>query len=85
MSLYHFNLADGSREQDIEGIELPSIEAAQIEAITFAGDMARERAAAIWADGSLQVEVTDHDGLMLLLVTMIVTNAPATGSQPTLL
>ena len=77
MSTYHFNLADGSKEPDKDGTELADIHSARLEAIRFAGDMARERAAAVWADGSLQVEVTDDAGMVLLLVTLIVTNAPA--------
>ena len=77
MSTYHFNLADGGIEPDKDGIELADIHAAPLAAVRFAGDMASERAAAVWADGTLQVEVTDDAGLVLLLVTVIVTNAPA--------
>lgn len=77
MAIYHFNLMDSTHEQDIDGTRLPSLHAARLAAISFAGDMAKERGESIWAEGSLQVEVTDAGGRAVLMVTIIATSAPA--------
>ena len=77
MAIYHFNLTDGAREPDLMGTDLPDHEAARLEAVRLSGEVASERPAALWADGSLQVEVTDDAGMVLFLVTTIVTQAAA--------
>jgi hypothetical protein len=41
MSRYYFSLANGRRFTDVDGLELPDIAAARVEAIGFASDLMR--------------------------------------------
>ena len=75
MARYHFTLSDSTTSFDPEGTELESLATAQSEAIIYAAESLKERSSAVLADGSLQVRVTDDDGLNLFQVTVIVTNA----------
>jgi hypothetical protein len=51
MSHYYFSIANGRAFNDVDGSELPDIEAARTEAIGFAGDLMRmERERRDWSD-----------------------------------
>jgi hypothetical protein len=71
-----FHSADGERDYDREGCELPDDEAAQIEAVRYAGEVLRWNAAALWARGQWRVEVTDDAGTLLFTVITLAVDAP---------
>ena len=75
MARYHFTLSDSTISLDPEGTELESLATAQNEAIIYAAESLKERSSSVLADGSLEVRVTDDDGLNLFQVKVIVTNA----------
>ena len=78
MPRYHFTLGDGAVYLDPDGIELPDLGAARIEAVRYASEWLHDHPDEIWRDGSLQVTVSDERSLSLFMVTVITTNAPTT-------
>lgn len=60
MKRYFFDLNDGGSEPDAIGTELPDDDAAQWEAIRFAGEVLRGEPGRL-AHGSMRVDVHDRD------------------------
>ena len=76
MPKYHFHCADGAREPDLEGTDLPNDEAAQQAAVAFAGEVLKHDPKMIWDKGTWRVEVTDADNVLLFTVITLVVDAP---------
>ena len=76
MPHYFFHHADGKRDYDREGVELPNDQAAQLEAIRYAGSVLKDDPAAIWDHGAWRVEVTDCRRSLLFTVITIAIDAP---------
>jgi hypothetical protein len=74
---FHFNIDDGTSSQDIEGIELPGIEAARRAAVRTACDVLREQPESFWIGGEWRMDVTDAQGLILFSLFFTATIAPA--------
>lgn len=72
-------MADGSRERDEEGTELPDHNAARREAIKFAGAVLNDQPDVLWDSRDFRVEVTDEAGLMLFTIITLAVDAPASG------
>lgn len=70
MPIFHFNLADHKFEEDVEGTELASKEAARVEAITFAGSYLRDNPEVLWDGLKFKVQVTDEERKPLFVVSM---------------
>ncbi|MEN2785850.1 DUF6894 family protein [Sphingomonas qilianensis] len=68
MPLFHFDLADHVREPDPEGTVLPSVAAARIQAIVFAGEYLRDHPKLINEGRDFRVEVSDEEGCGLFAV-----------------
>jgi hypothetical protein len=81
MTLYFFNMADGSYEPDETGTELPSLRDARIEAVKFAAHVLRDSPDLVWENRDFRVEVTDELGLHLFTVVTFTIDAPA-GTVP---
>jgi hypothetical protein len=63
MSLYYFNLRDGHESLDNEGTELVDINAARAAAVTYSGEVLRERhGATLWKGQPWELWVTDQPG-----------------------
>lgn len=75
MPRYHFNSADGSREPDREGTELPDEASARTEAIKFAGEVLKHAPEQLWESGQWRVEVTDDNGALLFTVITLTVDA----------
>jgi len=76
MPRYHFHCADGSREPDVDGIELANDEAAQQEAVALAGQILKDDPKLIWNKGQWRVEVTDDSNMLLFTVVTLAMDAP---------
>lgn len=76
MPRYHFHSADGSRDPDPEGTELPDDAAAQLAAVQFAGEVLRDDPDKLWQAGQWRVEVTDDAGVLLWTVITLAIDAP---------
>lgn len=63
---------------DETGTELPSLEAARAEAVSFAGALLADLGARFWASGEWYVSVRDENGLVLFTLMFAATHsAPA--------
>lgn len=76
MARYHFHDADGVRQCDEDGIELPDDEAARVLAARYAGDMLKHEPRKVWDHGQWRVEVTDDSNILLFTVVMVAIDAP---------
>lgn len=67
MPHYFFDLSNSERETDETGIELPDDNAAQCEAIRFAGEILRHQPGRL-EQGSMKVDVSDRAQRVLFSV-----------------
>ena len=77
MPRYHFNVYDGHAEMDVDGTELPDIDAARADALRLAGAIIADAGARADLGEEWRVEVTDDTGLMLFRMDFVVADAPA--------
>ena len=78
MPLFFFNTADGGRDSDLRGTDLPDLAAARVEGIRFAGEALASEPALLRDGQGFRVEVLD--GERTLLFTIITLAAPAGGA-----
>lgn len=76
MPRYFFHSADGGRERDLQGTELPDDAAAQLSAVRYAGEVLRWEPQEIWKRGQWRVEVTDENDALLFTVITLAIDAP---------
>jgi hypothetical protein len=81
MPRFHFHTEDGGTFPDEEGIVLASVADARIQAARMLGEMLKEQPDRFWKDGGLKLTVTDDRGLMLFVLDVATTDAPA-GAPP---
>jgi hypothetical protein len=74
---FHFNIDDGTASTDLEGTELPTIEAARRAAVRTACDVLRDQPESFWIGGEWRMDVTDAQGLILFSLHFTATIAPA--------
>jgi len=77
MAKFFFHTEDGGVQPDEDGIELGSMSDAQYEAVRVLGEILKERATDFWNDGGLRVTVTDDQDLVLFMLDVSATIAPA--------
>jgi hypothetical protein len=82
MPRYFFHCADGVRIPDDRGTVLPSVAAAHLEAIAFAGATLRDQPQELWNKGSWRVEVTDEAKRLLFTVITFAVEAPTPHDLP---
>ena len=75
--LYFFNLAGAIYDPAVEGIELPSLKAARLEAVRYIAEIIRDRPDVVWAGEEVRVEVTDAQQLVLFTVIVFGVDAAA--------
>jgi hypothetical protein len=78
MPKFHFHLND---ERDQEGVELPNLAAAKCEALEFASRHICEAANSFWDREDWMLTVTDENGLTLVQLHIIGTQAAAVSSS----
>ena len=76
MPRYHFHSADGSRERDRDGTDLPDETTARMEAIKYAGEVLQHSPEGLWERGQWRVEVTNDDNALLFTVITLAVDAP---------
>ena len=77
MPLFFFNTADGDRDRDVDGTELPDLAAARSEGIRFAGEALASEPALLRDGEGFRVEVLDADRTLLFTIITLAVNAPA--------
>lgn len=78
MPRYHFNVVNDAPLPDREGIDLPDLRTAQIEAVQFSAQSLSELAETFWDTEEWKLNVTDDDGLILFHLHITGMQAPAT-------
>lgn len=81
MARYYFDTLDGIAFEDREGTELPTLDAAFIEALRILCQITPDRADDLRRGGGLEVRVFDPERLLLITAEICVTFAP-TVSHP---
>jgi hypothetical protein len=76
---YFFDTQDGAAGADAEGVELPDMARARVEAIRYAGAVMSHEPDVLWDGRDFHVFVSDATGLLLFDVCCQVNNAPAAG------
>lgn len=79
MPRYFFHVCDGGSYEDLQGTELPNLEAARKEAVRFSGALLIDHSTEFWNTGQWQMRVTDDANLTLFQLTFYATDAPAAG------
>lgn len=82
MPRYHFHSADGARDVDQEGFELPDLAAARDQAVRYAGSVLKENPDEIWEKGHWRVEVTNKENALLFTVVTLAIDAPEPHEHP---
>lgn len=82
MPRYFFHCADGARDPDRDGTVLADDAAAQVAAVTFAGETLQHSPGSLWEKGQWRVEVTGDEGALLFTVITIAVDAPKPGTLP---
>ena len=77
MPRFFFDLRDGTHVIDKEGTELSDLIAARVEAVRLAGGLLKDGAAKFWDGMAWRVEVKDEAGLLLFVLDVSATDAPA--------
>ena len=73
MPRYFFHSANEAQSPDNEGTDLPDFEAAQVEAIAYAGETLRYEPDKLRRSGEWHIDVTDAEGRPLFtLMTKLV-------------
>ena len=68
MPRYFFNTVDGRRYPDEEGIDLPDLDDVRGRATRVIAELLKEQPADLWDTGRLRLEVTDADGVVILVL-----------------
>ena len=76
MSLYYFDLSDGSREQDMVGVEFSSLDKARAQAVRYAGELLRDNQNGLWQGDRLCVELRSENRQLLATVVTSATSHP---------
>jgi hypothetical protein len=73
---YHFNVLDGVSEYDEAGTEMSGIAEAKREARRYAAGMLADSALIHNPDDEWRIEVTDHHGLILFSLEIMMLDTP---------
>lgn len=77
MPRYFFHVHDGVDFEDLQGSELPGIDAARKEAVRFSAALLADHSTAFWNTGTWEMRVTDETRRVLFLLKFQATDAPA--------
>ena len=77
MPRYFFNTENGGHLRDVEGLELPSEHAAEVEAVRYLGELLAQAPEA-YTSGALTITVTCSDGRIAFAVEASI----VTGRRP---
>lgn len=77
MPRYFFHTANGLRDRDTIGTELPDQATARYHAIKYTGDVMSDDPDVLWDGRDFRVEVTDEQGALLFTIITLAVDAPA--------
>jgi hypothetical protein len=68
MPIFYFDIEDGGRQEDREGVELADLAVAKMEAVTMTGEMLRDRPDEPWASRGWRMTVADENHRPLFVI-----------------
>jgi hypothetical protein len=71
MPLYLFNTRDGVSFEDHNGLELPDIDAAGVEAVRYMAELLRDESDEVWRTGELTLTIADATGAELCALMLV--------------
>jgi hypothetical protein len=74
MPRFFFHVHDGQDFVDLQGTELPDLDAARREAVRFSSALLSEQSEQFWASGEWIMRVTDASDLTLFQLTFFATD-----------
>lgn len=74
---FFFNLAGAVYNPDKEGVDLPTLSDARVQAVRSAGELLKDQPQLVWMGEEVRVEVTDGNQLLLFTVIAAGVDAPA--------
>jgi hypothetical protein len=74
---FFFNLAGAVHDPDKEGVDLPTLSDARVQAVRSAGELLKDQPQLVWMGEEVRVEVTDGNQLLLFTVIAAGVDAPA--------
>lgn len=74
---FFFHTADGKRDRDKHGVDLPDAARARVEGIKYAGAVIADQPGLLWNGHDFRVEVTDESGALLFTIITLAVDAPA--------
>jgi hypothetical protein len=81
MPRYFFDIRDGKFMPDDCGTDLPSLQAARVQAVAVAGELLRDDPEKFLDGDEWHIEVRDGDGLVLFTFAFVATDAPAAATR----
>lgn len=82
MPRFYFNVHDGKSGLDTQGTDLPDWRTARIEAIRLAGEILKDEASHIVLGDNWRIDVTDHRGLILFQMAILLIDSPVVSQRP---
>jgi hypothetical protein len=80
---FHFQAEDGRIYPDDQGVELPNVRAACVEASRILGDFLKRKPEEFWVNDDLSLRVSDDRGLVLFTLNLSVSlSAAMAGRHP---
>ncbi len=76
MNRFFFNTQDGEAVSDVEGVELPDIARAKVEAVKLMGELLTEHAEEFWRTRNFTISVSDEGGATLFTVMTAAASMP---------
>lgn len=82
MPRYFFHSANGGPTPDRDGVEYADNEGAQVAALRFLSELLKDDADSFWESRSLELTVSDDQGLSLFVLRVSVTGSTALSRRP---
>lgn len=77
MPRYYFDVADGTRDIDLEGCDLDDLAAARAYAVKFVAEIIANDPNRLWLDSDVRIEVTEDSGALVATVVVLAIDSAA--------
>lgn len=79
MAHFHFHAADGAKFRDLDGEDLPDLEAAKAVAVEILAEMLPGKSDVLWKHKTFGIYVKDEQGRLVAVLTTVATLDPFPG------
>lgn len=78
MAEYNINIRTESHIADTVKVEKDDLTGLRVEIAAFVGELLKDHAELLWEDKDWQIDVSDDSGLILYVIQVVASEAPAT-------